>query len=141
MLTVVAALIEHAGKLLVCQRRRSDTFGLLWEFPGGKVEPGETPPQALARELREELGIDAMIGAEVYRTHHKYAQLSEKIDLIFYAASIDPSAIQNLAFESLAWLRPADLPTLNSLPADRTLIEKLASGAIALPVNRPHFAC
>jgi 8-oxo-dGTP diphosphatase len=140
MLTVVAALIEHAGKLLVCQRRRSDTFGLLWEFPGGKVEPGETPPQALARELREELGIDATIGAEIYRTQHKYSQLSETIDLIFFAASAEPSAIENLAFESLAWLAPADLPTLDFLPADRDLIEKLASGAIALPINRAHFA-
>src|ERR1700729_3677303 len=57
MITVVAALIEADGKVLVCQRRRGDTFGLMWEFPGGKLKPGETPAQALERELHEELGV------------------------------------------------------------------------------------
>ena len=63
---VVAALIEADGKLLVCQRRRTDSFGLMWEFPGGKLEPGETPAQALARELQEELGVEAKIGPEMF---------------------------------------------------------------------------
>ncbi len=66
MLTVVAALIQSEGKLLVCQRRRGSKFELLWEFPGGKVEPGETLEYALERELREELGVAARIGLEVH---------------------------------------------------------------------------
>jgi len=65
LIIVVAALIESNGKILVCQRRRQDTFGLMWEFPGGKTNPGETLENALARELQEELGVTAQIGREV----------------------------------------------------------------------------
>ena len=64
MLSVVAAVIEANGKILVCQRPRGDTFELMWEFPGGKVKPGEILPQALSRELLEELGTRAEIGPE-----------------------------------------------------------------------------
>src|SRR5580700_10056447 len=70
MLTVVAALIESEGKLLICQRRRGSNFELKWEFPGGKVKPRESLPQALLRELQEELDIDAAIGHELFRAQH-----------------------------------------------------------------------
>src|SRR5919197_4408282 len=69
---VVAGLIQQGGKLLICQRRRDGAFALKWEFPGGKVEPGETYEHGLHRELREELGIEAHIGPEAYRTRHDY---------------------------------------------------------------------
>ncbi len=128
MLTVAAALIERDGKLLVCQRRRGDTLGLLWEFPGGKLESGETPATALARELREELGVEAQIGAEVFRTRHQYAELAEPIELIFLSAKLKSAEIQNLAFETMEWRAPDTLPELNFLPADRELIDKLSSG-------------
>ncbi|MGH9723562.1 MAG: NUDIX domain-containing protein, partial [Candidatus Acidiferrales bacterium] len=71
MLTVVAALIEDQGKWLVCQRRKWDTFGGKWEFPGGKVKNDESLEGALARELREELGTSAEIGVEVHRARHR----------------------------------------------------------------------
>src|SRR5215468_8749864 len=71
-ITVVAGLIQQGGRLLVCQRRRDGAFALKWEFPGGKVEPGETYENGLRRELREELGIEAHIGPEAYRTRHDY---------------------------------------------------------------------
>jgi mutator protein MutT len=132
MLTVVAALMECEGKILVCQRRRGGAFGLMWELPGGKQEPGETPSQALVRELREELGVDAKIGAEVYRTRHQYAEMSEPIELLFFAASADPSQMQNLVFEKIQWRLPDSLTELNFLPADRELIEKLAGGTLRL---------
>jgi len=131
MLTVVAALIESEGKLLVCQRRRGSAFELLWEFPGGKRRPDETLEAALARELEEELGVAARIGREIYRTQHRYAEMSEPIELIFFAASAPPAQIRNLIFERIEWREPHSLPALNFLPADRELIEKLALGEIS----------
>lgn len=123
---VVAALIEADGKLLVCQRRRTDSFGLLWEFPGGKLEPGETPPEALARELQEELGVVARIGPEVFRTRHQYSELGEAIDLIFFEATVAPGDIRNQAFETMEWRSPETLRELNFLSADREFVAKLA---------------
>ena len=127
---VVAALIEHKGKILACQRARGGRFELMWEFPGGKVEPGETPEEALARELREELGVHATIGREMYRSKYSYAEMREPIELIFFAASAAPAEIENKEFEQIAWQTPESLPELNFLAADRELIEKLASGQI-----------
>ncbi|MGA8012357.1 MAG: NUDIX domain-containing protein, partial [Candidatus Acidiferrales bacterium] len=83
MLTVVAALIEFEGKLLVCQRRRGSRFELQWEFPGGKVESGESLENALARELQEELGVTARIGLEVHRLQHQYAGTGVPFELVF----------------------------------------------------------
>jgi len=131
VLTVVAAIIEHEGKILACQRKRGQRFELLWEFPGGKVESGETPQQALARELREELGVAARIGREVFRTTHAYAEMRQPIELIFFAASIAlRDEVRNLEFQRIDWRTPQSLPELDFLPADRELITKLASGAI-----------
>ena len=128
---VVAALIEHEGKVLVCQRRRGGAFELLWEFPGGKRRPDETLQAALARELSEELGVTAKIGREIYRTQHHYPEMPEPIELIFFAASASPAEVRNLIFERIEWRDPRSLPDLNFLPADRELIDKLASGEIS----------
>ena len=136
MLTVVAALIESGGKLLVCQRRRGARFELMWEFPGGKVHTGEALEAALARELREELGVRATIGSEVYRTQHTYAEMGEPLELVFFTASAPAGDMRNLAFEQIDWRGPQALPGMNFLPADRELIEKLASGALRLPPPR-----
>ncbi|HYL69339.1 MAG TPA: NUDIX domain-containing protein [Candidatus Limnocylindria bacterium] len=133
MITVVAALIESGGKLLVCQRRRNDSFGLMWEFPGGKTKPGESLAQALERELEEELGAKARVGREIYRTRHQYAEMSEPIELFFFSATLPDGEVQSLAFEQIAWREPATLYELNFLPADRDLIEKLSTGALRLP--------
>ena len=139
MITVVAALIEQDGRLLICQRRRGDSFPLKWEFPGGKVRPGESLVQALARELAEELGVSAAVGRELYRTRHRYAELSEELELIFFSVELCPSspsapldaqAPRNLAFEQIKWMKPAALPQFDFLPADRELVSLLASGAL-----------
>ena len=133
MRTVVAALIERNAKLLVCQRRRNDSHALRWEFPGGKVEEGESHAQALVRELREELGVAAIIGDEVYRTQHKYSDLGNEFLLIFFLARIgDSDSIQNLVFESFEWAHPSSLPKYDFLPADKELIGLLASGEIRI---------
>ena len=125
MLAVVAGVIESGGKILVCQRRRNDTFGLMWEFPGGKIKQGETPRHALARELHEELGVPAEIGEKLFRTSHRYAEMSEPIELTFFSATLDPDLIRNLAFETMEWRAPESLGELNFLPADREFVATL----------------
>ena len=131
MLTVVAALITRDSKLLVCQRKREDSQGLKWEFPGGKVEAGESPVEALARELREELGVAATIGGEVYRTRHQYKEIQNELFLIFFWANVgDAVSLRNLAFERIEWASPAALPNYEFLAADKELIDLLVSGSI-----------
>ena len=133
--TVVAAIIQSRGQLLVCQRRKGDAFALKWEFPGGKVRASEGPAAALARELREELGVTATIGREVYRTRHRYAELPHDIELIFFSARLDTAAVRNLAFEQVLWAEPAKLPAMDFLPADQELVEKLARRELRLPLK------
>lgn len=128
---VVAGVIQWEGKLLVCQRRRGDTFGLMWEFPGGKLQAGETPAQGLARELREELGVDAEVGAEMFRTQHRYAEMSEPIELIFLTAKVDAGKIRKGMFEKMEWREASTLGELNFLPADREFIARLAPKSVA----------
>ena len=72
MITVTAGILTDGGRMLVCQRRAGGRFPLKWEFPGGKVEDGESPEACLRRELREELAIEAEVGPEIYRTEHRY---------------------------------------------------------------------
>jgi 8-oxo-dGTP diphosphatase len=135
MVKVVAALIESDGLLLVCQRRRNDRFGLLWEFPGGKVESGESLSEALARELNEELGVEAPVGPEVYRTEFNYRETQSTTEIVFFAATARPEDVQNLAFEKLEWRPAKTLGELDFLPADRELVKQLACGSIKVPLD------
>ena len=133
MTTVAAALIFRDSKLLICQRRREDTHGLQWEFPGGKVEPGESPQEALARELREELGVEAVIGKEIFRARHHYRELPAELELIFFRASIDRNTpLHNFAFEGFAWADVSALPQYDFLQADKEFVARLAAGSIPL---------
>lgn len=137
--TVVAALAYHNGLILACQRRHDAAFPLKWEFPGGKLEPNETPKQALARELREELNIAVSIGPEIYRTRHRYPELPFELKIIFFSVSLDSTTAKKIAtatlesFEQIAWLPPSRLPSLDFLPADLELIRLLASKQIQFP--------
>jgi 8-oxo-dGTP diphosphatase len=133
MTTVAAALITRDSKLLVCQRRHDDTHALQWEFPGGKVEPGESPSQALVRELREELGVEGIVGKEIFRTSHRYREFHAELNLIFFEVDVEDSALlQNLVFERFEWTNLSTLPHYNFLQADRELIGLLASRSIQL---------
>jgi mutator protein MutT len=126
MLTVVAAIIVNDGKVLICQRSRTDSFPLKWEFPGGKVEAGETPAQALAREVLEELGAQAIIGTEFLRVRHKYPEKKEPIQLIFLWTQIEAGSERNLQFEQVVWAAPAELKSFDFLDADRDVVRRLA---------------
>lgn len=130
MITVVAAIIENAGRVLIGQRRRGDSFELRWEFPGGKVKPGETLEAALRRELREELGAECRIGREIYRTRFQYPEMRDTLELIFFSAGTAPESVRNIVFEEIRWALPSELPAMDFLPADRELIAKLASGEL-----------
>jgi 8-oxo-dGTP diphosphatase len=135
-LTVVAALILRDSKILVCQRRHDDSHSLQWEFPGGKMESGETPQVALARELREELGVEATIGKELFRTQHRYREFRPELQLIFFQASVERSTVlQNLVFEGFEWADPSALPQYNFLEADEEFVTLLASHAIPLDLS------
>jgi 8-oxo-dGTP diphosphatase len=132
----VAAIIQHRGRLLICQRRRGDAFELKWEFPGGKVRRGETPRAALARELREELGIAACIGREILHTRHRYADMASAVDLTFFAATHAFPAPRNIVFERIVWAWPGDLRRYDFLAADRALVARLTRGDLAAPVRK-----
>lgn len=129
---VVAAVIVRDGLVLACQRSRSGKFPLKWEFPGGKVQSGESPEAALVRELREELSVDASVGVEIYRTNHKYPDMPSAVELIFFAVTIESGEIANRVFESISWVAPQELPGMDFLDADRELTAKLATGDIRL---------
>lgn len=104
-------------------------MGLQWEFPGGKIEAGESPEQALARELREELGIEAQIGPLITRIRHNYRH-GGAVDLQFFAVRDYSGEMENRIFAQLRWARLEDLPEYDFLPADRGLIRDLASGKL-----------
>ena len=131
MITVVAGLIEQDGTVLICQRHRDGAFPLQWEFPGGKVEPGETYDAALRRELAEELRITAEIGSEVYRTRHAYPG-TYTVELIFYHVPAFHGTLVNNAFECIQWEHPARLPGFDFLAGDAELIEMLSRGQLRL---------
>jgi 8-oxo-dGTP diphosphatase len=129
MKQVVAALIVRDEKLLVCQRTRHQTMPLKWEFPGGKIEDGEQPRDALRRELEEELGIDAQIGEEVARLRHEYPN-GGVVELRFYLVREYSGQIENRIFRDIQWARRSELPTFDFLEADLTLVQDLASGKV-----------
>jgi 8-oxo-dGTP diphosphatase len=129
MKQVVAALIMDKGKILVCQRTRHQTMPLKWEFPGGKIESGEQPRDALRRELEEELGIDAKIGEEVARIQHKYKN-GGAVELRFYAVHQYAGEIENRIFRDVQWADRKTLPSFDFLEADLELVKDLANGNI-----------
>jgi 8-oxo-dGTP diphosphatase len=129
MKRVVAALIVKDGKLLVCQRTRHQTMPLKWEFPGGKIEEGEQPRDALRRELEEELGIVATIGNEIARIQHEYPN-GGMVELRFYEVRQYSPEIENRIFRDVQWSEPKNLPTFDFLEADLTLVRDLAAGKL-----------
>ncbi|WP_314147371.1 (deoxy)nucleoside triphosphate pyrophosphohydrolase [uncultured Leifsonia sp.] len=121
LLLVVAAVIEHDGRLLACRRAPHKDAAGRWEFPGGKVEPGETPEAALERELREELDARILVGRLLDRT------VTGRVDLACYAATLaGPAPVRSTDHDALRWLRPDELAGVDWADADRPVVALLA---------------
>jgi 8-oxo-dGTP diphosphatase len=133
---VVAALILRqspdetgATEVLVCQRRPDQPMSLKWEFPGGKIELGESAEQALSRELDEELGINAVIGPRIAQLRHRYRN-GGAIDLQFFTVREFTGEIDNRIFNEIRWSPLSALPALDFLAADLGLIRDLSEGKL-----------
>jgi 8-oxo-dGTP diphosphatase len=121
---VVAAVVRRGDTILLTRRPDRPGRPGQWEFPGGKVEPGEAEPDALRRELREELGCEAEVGALLLRHFHRYPDL--EVDLAFYACALPPGAEpEPLAVAEIAWARAGTLASYDFLEADRAVLDSI----------------
>ena len=123
MTEVVAALIREKGRFLICQRPANKARGLLWEFVGGKVEPGETKEQALIRECREELDIAVSVGEVYLEVTHTYPDLT--VHLTLFEAAIVGGRPRKVEHNALKWITPAEISRFEFCPADQEILEKL----------------
>ena len=126
-LLVSAAVIHRGTKILIGQRRRGGKHALKWEFPGGKVESGETPKEALVRELREELDIESKVGEEIARYRHDYPNGSSVV-LLFYAITEFQGEPAGRVFEQIQWVERTMLTRIDFLDGDLDFVQRLARG-------------
>ena len=120
---VVAALIWDKGRFLACQRPESKARGGLWEFVGGKVEPGESKPQALIRECREELAVTVSVGEVFMDVVHEYPDLT--VHLTLFHAAIAEGVPQKIEHNDIRWITVDEIDQYEFCPADREIIERL----------------
>ena len=132
MTTVVAAIIQRNGRILIGQRKDLGHHPLKWEFPGGKVEPGEAPDAALIRELQEELGIQARIDRELMRYEYQYPGRS-RIMLIFYRVLDFDGDPRNLDFDQIRWEQPELLRNYDFLEGDAQFVGQVSDLSISPP--------
>ena len=123
MTEVVAALIWQNNKFLICQRPTTKTCALLWEFVGGKVEPGETKEQALNRECMEELGITLNLGEPFIDVVHQYPDIT--VHLTLFHATIAEGVPQKLEHNDIGWITPSEIPNYEFCPADKEILQKI----------------
>lgn len=123
MTEVVAALIWDENRFMICQRPEHKARGLLWEFVGGKVEPGETKQQALVRECREELGIRLSVGEVFMEVVHRYPDIT--VHLTLFCATIAEGIPQKLEHNDIRWITPAQIPGYDFCPADEEILRRI----------------
>ena len=126
---VVAALIWEGDRFLICQRPAHKARGLLWEFVGGKVEPGETKEQALIRECREELAVTLSVGEVFMEVNHDYLDLN--VHLTLFNAAISEGTPRMLEHNDIRWITVDEIPRYEFCPADETILKKLRGGNTA----------
>ncbi len=120
---VAAALIWREDRFLICQRPEHKSCGLLWEFVGGKLEPGETAREALVRECREELGIEVAPGELFYEVIHKYPDITVKLEL--FCAGIASGEPMLLEHNAIRWITVDEIEKFNFCPADKDILAKI----------------
>lgn len=123
MVEVVAALIWDGDRFLICQRPSHKTRGLLWEFVGGKIEPGESPEQALIRECNEELGVTVRVDDIFIDLVHEYPDMT--VNLILYNGVIAEGVPQKLEHNDLKWITPREIDMYDFCPADESILEEI----------------
>ncbi|MBN2050038.1 MAG: 8-oxo-dGTP diphosphatase MutT [Spirochaetales bacterium] len=122
-LEVTAAVIRRNGLVLIGKRRAADYCGGLWEFPGGKIEPGESPEECLKRELAEELGIECAVGELLIETLHAYPDRAIRISAFLAdILSGEPAALEH---DEIRWVKPEDLPSYAFVPADLPIVDRI----------------
>jgi 8-oxo-dGTP diphosphatase len=130
MKEVAVGILRKGFKVLICQRRATAAYPLKWEFPGGKIEQGETPAEALRRELDEELGIDVTVEREFQRQEWEYRDSSSsnrdgKFRVFYFLVEKYSGEPTNRAFEQIMWAQPVDLPMMDILEGNRKVIDLL----------------
>ncbi len=125
MTEVVAALIWNQDKFMICQRPAHKARGLLWEFVGGKVEPGETKEQALVRECREELAVTLQVGEVFMEVFHEYPDLT--VHLTLFNAAVQEGTPQKLEHNDIRWITVEEIDQYTFCPADEEILARLKS--------------
>ena len=123
MTEVVAALIWHGNKFMICQRPEHKARGLLWEFVGGKVEPGETKEQALIRECKEELNVLLSVDDVFMDVLHEYPDLT--VHLTLFNATIAEGEPQKIEHNDIQWITPSEIANYEFCPADEEILKKI----------------
>ena len=125
MIVVAAGIVSQNGKIMLCQRKPEDKLGLKWEFPGGKLEPSESPQRTLERELREELAIETRTG-RIFDVHHDTAS-GRDILVLFFRSELISGEPQTFECNAVHWVEPARLTEYDLAPADLEVAKLLAS--------------
>ena len=122
MMAVVAGVVRRDGQVMLCQRRPEVHNGLKWEFPGGKIEPGESPEAALARELREELDLQVQVGRVIDAVHHRYPD--REVLVLFYDCRVVRGEPRVVDCNAIAWARPEALRGYDFAGADLAFVQR-----------------
>ena len=122
MMAVVAGVVRRDGQVMLCQRRPEVHNGLKWEFPGGKIEPGESPEAALVRELREELDLQVQVGRVIDAVHHRYPD--REVLVLFYDCRVAQGEPRTVDCNAIAWARPEALRGYDFAGADLAFVQR-----------------